>query len=379
MRGVMHRDAPGVQTCRPRCAILTPSEGIWGGGQIYAESLCNWMCAHGWDAYMLTSEPGRYACPAVGVASMRGKWARLQAAFGIGRKLAGKVDVVVLNDLSALWLAPILRLFGLRVVGLLHLFLQKRSENRLGHGRIAYEVIKQSAHLCRALLSVNEENVALFGSQRCRFVANYVPDWFFPTEPASARKEWDFLLVARLAPQKDIPLLLQLLANQNDRGRRFSALIVGEGPEHGAIQERIGRLGLGDQVRVRPWTDRKDLPRVYDAARVFVISSVHEGFATTLLESHARGVPAIVTRSAGYCSKFVEGHGGPTGLSFEPRDVDDESFLARAAELVERSADYANLCTRKARLFSEEVVLDNIASILSEVCDPRALSTLTSS
>lgn len=347
-----------------RCAILTPSEGIWGGGQIYVETLCNWMCQHGWEAYILTSEAERYECPTMSVPSMRGKFARLVHGIGTGWRLARKVDVIVLNDLSALWLAPILRLFGHRVVGLLHLQLQNRSQNQLGHGRVAYELIKYSGRFCRALLSVNEDNLPVFGSSRCRFVGNYVPDWFFPSGGRAQEKEWDFLLVARLAPQKNIPLFLDLLSNLHRRGHSFSALIVGEGPELPAICTRIDDLGLQGYVQIRPWAARGDLPQVYDSARVFVVSSIHEGFATTLLEAHARGIPAVVTRSAGYCANFVEGHGASTGLSFNPGYITSAEFLEHVAQLMRDSVYLAEACIAKARLFSEARVLSSITAHL---------------
>ena len=345
---------------RLRCAILTPSEGIWGGGQIYVENLCNWMCKHGWEAYILTSEPMRYDCPAMLIPSMRGKWARLACGIAIGRRLAKKVDVIVLNDLSALWLAPILRLFGHRVVGLLHLQLEKRSQNQLGHNFIAYELIKYSSRFCRILLSVNEDNLPIFGESRCRFVGNCVPDWFFTQSEHQHDKKWDFLLVARLAPQKNVPLFLDLLANLHRRGHRFNSLIVGEGPELPAIRMRIARLGLQNYVQIRPWVARVDLPRVYDEARIFVISSGHEGFATTLLEAHARGVPALVTYSSGYCPKFVEDNGPSTGLCFESRDIASEEFLERVVQLLANSSCLSDACIAKARLFSEEKILSSI-------------------
>lgn len=349
-----------------RCAILSPSEGIWGGGQIYVENLCNWMCQHGWNAYILTSEPERYDCPAISIPSMRRKWSRLVHGIGSGRRLAGKVDVIVLNDLSALWLAPILRLFGHRVVGLLHLQLQNRSQNHLGHGNLSYKLIRFSGRFCRILLTVNEDNLPVFGASRCRFVGNYVPDWFFPSSVRAQVKEWDFLMVARLAPQKNIPLFLDLLANLHRRGHGFSALIVGEGPELPSIRTRIAGLGLQQHVQIRPWAARGDLPQVYDAARLFVVSSIHEGFATTLLEAHARGVPAVVTRSAGYCAKFVEGHGTATGFSFDAGDITSAEFLERVAQLVRDSLQLAEICIAKARLFSEESILSGIANHLTD-------------
>ena len=59
---------------------------------------------------------------------------------------------------------------------------------------------------------------------------------------------------------------------------------------------------------MQEWVERKNLPEIYDLGKCFIISSQHEGFATTFLEAHARGLPTIVTRSSGFCGEFVEGY-----------------------------------------------------------------------
>ena len=51
---------------------------------------------------------------------------------------------------------------------------------------------------------------------------------------------------------------------------------------------------------------------------MFCYQQSHEGFATTLLEAHARGIPAIVTKSSGFCGEFVDGYNDVTGMVFEP-------------------------------------------------------------
>jgi len=109
-----------------------------------------------------------------------------------------------------------------------------------------------------------------------------------------------------------------------------------------------------------PWVERSHLPAVFDRLKCFAITSHHEGFATTVLEAHARGVPAISTRSAGYCAEFLTDVEPLTGLAFDPDEVASDDFVQRVLELIERHGDYRAHCIEKASLFSEERVLGDI-------------------
>ena len=77
-------------------------------------------------------------------------------------------------------------------------------------------------------------------------------------------------------------------------GEPVKALILGRGEEQENIVKTIESAGLQENIELRDWADRKDLPSIYDSIKCFAITSHHEGFATTLLEPHARGVPAII-------------------------------------------------------------------------------------
>ena len=194
-----------------------------------------------------------------------------------------------------------------------------------------------------------------------QFIGNYVPDWFFEAPKCNGPKKYDFILIARLSKQKNIPLFLELLKNMNDKlGREYNALIVGEGPEREDIENIIAKKGLEMSVKLQDWVERKDLPGVYDRGKCFVISSHHEGFATTLLEAHARGLPAIVTKSSGFCGEFVEGYNAKTGLVFEPEDLNGPDFYQKLADLIDNCDAYGERCLAKARIFSEKNVLDPI-------------------
>jgi glycosyltransferase involved in cell wall biosynthesis len=72
-------------------------------------------------------------------------------------------------------------------------------------------------------------------------------------------------------------------------------LIVGEGPERPRLAALIGRLGLGDRVRLLGSRPHAALPALYGAADALVLASTREGWANVLLEAMACGTPVIAS------------------------------------------------------------------------------------
>ena len=159
--------------------------------------------------------------------------------------------------------------------------------------------------------------------------------------------------------------MLRIIAACRSRYRRdLKVLLVGEGPDEASIRATVAELGIADLVTISGWVVRERLPELYASARCFVIASHHEGFATTLLESHACGIPACTTE-AGYCGTFVREHGARTGFVFAERDLERPDFYRDLFDLVDNHASYRESCIAKAALFGEEAVL---GKIYQEIC-----------
>ena len=76
-------------------------------------------------------------------------------------------------------------------------------------------------------------------------------------------------------------------------------LIVGEGPERGAIEAVARERGVGDCVRLLGHLPQDRLPEIYSAADLLLLVSTHEGWPNVLLESMACGTPVIVSEIDG--------------------------------------------------------------------------------
>lgn len=350
--------------------IYSPSEKIWGGGQIYIENLCRYMNEKGLATAIATSEPETFSCPTITISSVASKAKRLSSSLMLAKKLKRfGIEVIVLNDLSSLWLAAVFRQFGLKVVSLLHIPLQKKGTANLGYSSIEYYLLRTSSYFCNKIFSVNKNNVQAFPVE-VEFIGNFISPWFF--SDCKASKKYDLAIISRLSKEKNVPLFINLISRLNSQSTQpIKALILGCGEEKENIIKAIKLANLKDSIELKDWADRENLPSIYDSIKCFAITSYHEGFATTLLEAHARGIPAITTKSAGFCAEFVEGFGAATGISFNPEDIESLEFQQKILSFIEHAHDYYDACITKATLFNEDEVLGKITQGIGLLLDKK--------
>jgi glycosyltransferase involved in cell wall biosynthesis len=121
-------------------------------------------------------------------------------------------------------------------------------------------------------------------------------------------------IVARLVPIKDIPTFLRALARLTESLPELRGIVVGDGPERGAVEGIARDLGLGNRCRFLGW--RADLPNVYAASDVVVLSSLNEGSPVSVIEAMA-ACRAVVATAVGGVPDVV---GEATGILVPPGD-----------------------------------------------------------
>jgi glycosyltransferase involved in cell wall biosynthesis len=95
-----------------------------------------------------------------------------------------------------------------------------------------------------------------------------------------------------LTQQKGFDDLLAALALV--RGRLpVRAIILGEGPDRGALEAQVGSLGLRESVSLPGYVS--NVAAFMEAADLFVLSSHYEGFGLVLAEALAVGTPVVST------------------------------------------------------------------------------------
>jgi phosphatidyl-myo-inositol dimannoside synthase len=159
-----------------------------------------------------------------------------------------------------------------------------------------------------------------------------------PEEPLFAPKGSGPLLlsVGRLVPRKGHDRLLEAFVRVRASVPQARLLIVGDGPQRGALAAQIGALGLTDHVTLAGFLPPPQLEQAYRAADLFVLACREEaggdteGFGLVFLEAAARGLPVIGGDTGGVGEAVVHEE---TGLLV---DSTDHRAIAAAIEALLR-------------------------------------------
>jgi glycosyltransferase involved in cell wall biosynthesis len=126
------------------------------------------------------------------------------------------------------------------------------------------------------------------------------------------------LSVGALQARKDLPTLLRAIALVRRDHPRLTLAIVGR-PfwRYAALPRLVERLGLEGAVRFTGHVPEADLPYLYNAANVFCLPSLYEGFGLPVLEAMACGTPVVCSTTPALLEVA-----GDAALSVDPRDHD---------------------------------------------------------
>jgi len=123
-------------------------------------------------------------------------------------------------------------------------------------------------------------------------------------------------MVARLDLQKGFEYLLRAARDLCVAFPSLKVVIVGDGPDRGAIEGMIQRFGLLSNVILAG--PHSDMPGIYASIDIFVLPSLNEGLPMTILEAMAASRPVIATRVGAVPSLIRDGE---TGLLVNPGDT----------------------------------------------------------
>lgn len=143
------------------------------------------------------------------------------------------------------------------------------------------------------------------------------PASFVPGDRAAFRHKYGIpqdrpvlLFLGRVAHEKNIGFLLQMLVQVKAEIADVLLVIAGEGPARASLQHEVQQLGLHDNVAFLGYLDRHtELNSCYRAADIFVFSSRTETQGLVLLEAMAQGVPVVSTAELGTRDVLLDGLG----------------------------------------------------------------------
>jgi glycosyltransferase involved in cell wall biosynthesis len=154
-----------------------------------------------------------------------------------------------------------------------------------------------------------------------------------------------FVAVGRLAPQKNIPLLLRAFATGAEASDRLT--LIGDGPGREKLELLVRRLGIHGQVRFLGYVpEPTTLLGEFD---ILVMSSNYEGVPAVILEALAAKLAIVATDC---CSSMADLLG--QGRLGELVPIKDEAALARAISRAQPGGQDSALSLAQAERFTLE-------------------------
>jgi glycosyltransferase involved in cell wall biosynthesis len=168
-----------------------------------------------------------------------------------------------------------------------------------------------------------------------------------------------FGCVGRFVPHKRQDLLIRAFAHLIKEVPQARLLLLGVGPQEGALRHLVEELGLEESVSIIVGQPAVGYYPIFD---VFVLPSVLEGLSIALLEALCFGLPAIVTGDGGHevVQDGKQGYVIPADNQIALQDAMRKlvpqkvrsTLGLRAQELVEKQFSFETMLSSYDQLFS---------------------------
>jgi glycosyltransferase involved in cell wall biosynthesis len=196
------------------------------------------------------------------------------------------------------------------------------------------EIVVPSAYLQRVFAS---------HGYRVRVIPNVVQTWRFRYRERSTPRPR--LLSARnLEPHYRVERTINAFVRLKEKYPEATLTIAGQGSQDGSLRALTKQLGISG-VQFIGAVDPAAMPKMYDAADVFVNTSDVDNQPVSILEAFASGLPVVSTPIGDIPSML---RGGEAGLLV---DCDDDAAVADA---VTRLIDHPEFSVKIARRAREE-------------------------
>lgn len=135
-------------------------------------------------------------------------------------------------------------------------------------------------------------------------------------------------------------------------------LIVGDGEERAALEERVRRSGLSS-IRFLGFKNQTELPRYFDLCDTFVLPSVGESWGLIVNEAMNAGRPVVVSDQVGCQTDLV--HHGFNGFVFPALNVAALADCLR--QLIENPGLRASMSENSLRIIARHGFEQNISGL----------------
>ena len=179
-----------------------------------------------------------------------------------------------------------------------------------------------------------------------------------------------FITVGRLAPWKNINIMLEAFADYKQLNKNFTFYIVGSGPEEKALKNLTKKLGLEQEVVFTGQLDKDALSDVYKASNIYIQGSSYEGLPHVILEAISHNLSIISTPIGGTNEVLLGGKNGwiwKLHNSFQPLKKDLINIIEEISNDIEKDTLIKeNAMSHINELFNEEENLNSYIEILKK-------------
>lgn len=144
-----------------------------------------------------------------------------------------------------------------------------------------------------------------------------------------AQRQPLLLSVGRLEQNKGFDVMLDALARiRSALPSKWLWMVVGDGPERDALQQKVRKYQFRDHVRFLGKVDDITLHNLYELATLFVHPTLFEGSSLVTLEAMCHSRPLIGTKVGGIPDKIVRGQNGYLVPPGDVQALGDKILLA---------------------------------------------------
>ena len=276
-----------------------------GGAETLVSQMCRLQREQGHD-------PTIYALGALGALGKLMRDEGFAVKANLGRHLPGglrifsrifkelRPDVVHLHNATpASYAAMPARLAGVRsIVSTRHgLVAQPRKLIRELKYAAAAEFCDWIVGVCDATANNLKEAHRRQARKIVRVYNGTIPMRQIALEQRPPKSGFTLIYVGRLAPVKNLGLLLLAFCTALSSKSDLRLWMVGDGSERKMLESLAMELGIAAKVTF--WGQQLDVAPFFSAADCFIMSSKSEGLPISLLQAFSLGLPAIVTNVGG--------------------------------------------------------------------------------